>query len=292
MAFMAMNGWGMRDPGHAVEQRGPRYTVIRIVTNPEHDRKHHERSPAMGTARSWLAVDEPVPAVRRLRLNRPEKRNALSADLVEALIAALEQAEADGVAVIAIEGHGPNLSAGFDFSDLDQMTDADLLVRFVRLEMLFQRLLSASAVTVGFAHGKNFGAGVDLLGACRHRIATEDASFRMPGLQFGVVLGTRRFAQTVGEHTAYRILEASESMNAAYAHRIGFVTQVAAPEDWPGVLDCMAARSRVLCHDARTALLGATLLTSADADLADLVRSVAAPGLKDRIRRYLDAQSR
>ncbi len=246
----------------------------------------------MKMACPWLAVDEPSSGIRRFRLNRPEKRNALSDDLVEALMLGVAEAEADHVSVIVLEGGGPNFSAGFDFSGLDQMTDADLVLRFVRLEMLFQRLQSASAVTVGFAHGHNFGAGVDLFGVCRHRIASVDARFRMPGLQFGVVLGTRRFAHIVGDHTAYRILESSETFDATQAHAMGFVTELASLEAWPDVCTRLAQRARVLDHSARAALVNATLAGSADNDLADLVRSVAAPGLKARIRAYLDAQAR
>ena len=120
--------------------------------------------------------------------------NALSAGLVEALIAAVDQAQAEQARAIVFQGEGRNFSAGFDFGDWESHSEGDLLLRFVRIEMLLQRVAATPCLTVALAHGRNFGAGVDLFGACKWRLATPDASFRMPGLKFGLVLGTRRFA--------------------------------------------------------------------------------------------------
>ncbi|MCR2153265.1 hypothetical protein NSX49_23710, partial [Salmonella enterica] len=76
--------------------------------------------------------------------------------------------------------------------ELDAQSEGDLLLRFVRIETLLQRVAASPCLTVGLAHGRNFGAGVDLFGACKWRVSAPDASFRMPGLKFGLVLGTRR----------------------------------------------------------------------------------------------------
>ena len=136
-------------------------------------------------------------ALHLLTLARPDKMNALSAGLVEALIAAVDQAQAEQARAIVFQGEGRNFSAGFDFGDWESHSEGDLLLRFVRIEMLLQRVAATPCLTVALAHGRNFGAGVDLFGACKWRLATPDASFRMPGLKFGLVLGTRRFAALV-----------------------------------------------------------------------------------------------
>jgi enoyl-CoA hydratase/carnithine racemase len=225
-----------------------------------------------------------------LVLDRAAKANALSASLVEALIAAVGEAEAAGVQVLALRGEGRNFSAGFDFGGYEEQTEDDLVRRFVRIETLLQALARSRCLTVGFAHGRNFGAGVDLFGACRWRVAAPGATFRMPGLAFGLVLGTRRFAAIVGRERAREILEGLVTFDVARAREIGFVTRVGAEDAWGAVLDEAVATARLLPAASR-ALLYSILDGDTDAaDMADLVRSASAPGLKERIRAYLAAR--
>src|SRR5690606_32673848 len=139
-------------------------------------------------------------------LNRPEKRNALSQALVEALIEGVESAHAQDVPLLVFRGAGKNFSAGFDFTGYEDQSEGDLVLRMVRIETLLQLVSGSPALTVGLAHGKNFGAGVDLFATCKLRYCTPDASFRMPGLKFGLVLGTRRFRHIVGPDHALSIL--------------------------------------------------------------------------------------
>lgn len=221
-----------------------------------------------------------------LTLNRPEKRNALSAELVEDLIAAIDAAHAQGVEVIVLRGEGKNLSAGFDFSGWDHASEGDLVLRFLRIEMLLDKLARSPAVTIACAHGRNFGAGVDLFGACKRRIAEADASFRMPGLNFGLVLGTRRFAACVGRDAAREIQSSTRTFDASQAQQLGFVTQTTPSADWPELIEAECART----PDPTRALLHGALDDNdndSDRDLAQLARSAATPGLKSRIAAYL-----
>src|SRR3546814_4533056 len=59
-------------------------------------------------------------------LNRPEKRNALSSELIEALIQGVDEAHAQSVALLVFQGAGKNFSAGFDFTDYESQSDGDL----------------------------------------------------------------------------------------------------------------------------------------------------------------------
>lgn len=224
-------------------------------------------------------------------LNVPERRNALSAELVDALQAGLDAAHRENAQVLVLRGAGRNFSAGFDFTDVQQHSEGDLLLRFVRIEQLLQNLAASPCLTLGLAHGKNFGAGVDLLAACKLRIASEDASFRMPGLKFGLVLGTRRFADLVGAETARRVLEETAVFNAQQALTMGFVHRLCERTAWPEESVAALARAQSLDDGTRSTMYrvldpgrqhGRT-----DADLAELVRSAVRPGLKERIARYL-----
>ncbi|WP_137925063.1 enoyl-CoA hydratase/isomerase family protein [Cupriavidus sp. 2SB] len=229
--------------------------------------------------------------VCHIRLNRPDKMNALSSDLVEALLVAVDAAERRRCTVIALQGEGRNFSAGFDFGSVEAQSEGDLLLRFVRLETLLHKLASASALTIAFAHGKNFGAGVDLFGACHRRISTADATFRMPGLKFGLVLNTRRFSKVVGADAAREILGKTRPFAADEGHRLGFVTSIAARETWPEHVRAAIEDAKSLPASARKLLHDAISNERADQDLATLVRSASIPGLKDRIAAYLNPQA-
>jgi enoyl-CoA hydratase/carnithine racemase len=220
-------------------------------------------------------------------LQRADKRNALSAELVEQLLAGVAQAHAAHAQVLVFRGEGRNFSAGFDFSDLEQHSDGDLLLRFVRIETLLQAVAASRCLTVGLAHGKNFGAGVDLFAVCRRRIAAADATFRMPGLKFGLVLGTRRFSQIVGPDRAARIQEQAATFDAEQALEMGFVHEIQAPERWHDTVAQAQSDAKALDDDGRAALYRALSSPQAEADMAALVLSASRPGLRERVRRYL-----
>jgi len=226
---------------------------------------------------------------RTVWLNRPEKMNALSAGLVEALIDAVDAAHADGMQALVFRGEGRNLSAGFDFGDVDTQSEGDLVLRFVRIETLLQKIAASPCLTVGLAHGRNFGAGVDLFAACKLRCATPDSSFRMPGLKFGLVLGTRRFGAIVGREKAREILEQARAFPAEEARNIGFVHRLADIAQWPEVTEEAARTAGALDDATRARLYLALDSLQSDADMADLVRSAAEPGLKARVAAYLKA---
>jgi enoyl-CoA hydratase/carnithine racemase len=220
-------------------------------------------------------------------LSRADKRNALSAELVERLIDGVQDAHANKARLLVFRGEGRNFSAGFDFGDVDTQSEGDLLLRFVRIEQLLQLVSGSPALTLGLAHGRNFGAGVDLFASCRRRVAAADASFRMPGLKFGLVLGTRRLGDIVGRERAAALQQETATFSAQDALGMGFIQQIAEPAEWGTLIAAAQATAEALSDDARAALYGALSHAQADTDLATLVRSAAQPGLKARIAAYL-----
>jgi enoyl-CoA hydratase len=226
-----------------------------------------------------------------LTLDRPDKLNALSASLVEALLQEVEGAAAGGVRLLVLRGSGKCFSAGFDMGGLESQSEGDLLLRFVRIEQLLQAVRHAPFDTMALAHGRNFGAGVDLIAACARRIAAPGTTFRMPGLRFGLVLGSRLFAQRVGGERARSVLQASETFDAEQAQAWGFTTAVAGQDAWPAQVDAAAQAAAALSPEASAALYRVTGADTREADLAELVRSASRPGIKARIAAYL-AESR
>jgi len=244
----------------------------------------------MTASQSSLVRIEPQAQKWTFVLNRPDKRNALNAEMVEALLAGLEQARAAQQPMLVFRGEGKSFCAGFDFSDVDQQSEGDLLWRFVRIEQLLQQIYHWPALTVGLAQGKNFGAGVDLWLACQHRLAAADAAFRMPGLKFGLLLGTRRLGHLIGSDRARRIQEVAATIEATQAQSLGLITQLMAVDQWPAAIDDLSELSMGLDQATRASLNAALSPNTNDEDLADLVRSVTRPGLKARIAKYRASQ--
>jgi enoyl-CoA hydratase/carnithine racemase len=217
--------------------------------------------------------------------------NAVNAAVIEELIDGLIAARDRGSDLVVFAGEGRAFSAGFDLNGLDQQSDADLLYRFVRVEQFLQMICQLPMTSVALVHGRCFGAAADVVASCRKRISTPDASFRMPGLKFGIVLGTRRLARLIGDDAAFDLLETSRIFNADDALELGFLTDIQPAEDWASQIEKLAIDAGNLDGDAKTALLAATLDDSGlDNDLAALVRSAAKPGLADRMRAFVATQ--
>ena len=223
--------------------------------------------------------------VATLTLARPERGNALGPDLVEALLDALQVACADAtVHTLLLRSEGRHFCTGLDLSDLDRCSDGDLLQRLVRIETLLAALWHAPLRTVALAQGRAWGAGADLFAACEHRLASEGTTFRFPGAQFGIVLGTRRLAERVGADRARAMTTGGGEWRAAEAQAAGLVQAVVVDGD-AGALGVACAAPMV---DAATAqaLREATRSDHRDADLAALVRSASTPGLVARVAAY------
>jgi enoyl-CoA hydratase/carnithine racemase len=221
-----------------------------------------------------------------LWLDRPERGNALGPDLVEALEREFGQAVATGARLIVLRGSGRHFCTGLDLSDLDAISDGDLALRVIRIEILLQAIHAAPVTTLAVGNGRIFGAGADLFAVCDHRIATEEARFSFPGPAFGLVLGTGRLAGLVGDCTARALLLKGKVLDARTALSIGLATEVLPPESVAAALE--AARHDATRLDAETVAMLHRRTRRADdaADLAALARSVARPGLKERVQRY------
>jgi enoyl-CoA hydratase/carnithine racemase len=230
--------------------------------------------------------------VTRLTLNRQGKANALSGSLVEALLNAVEYAYTDGTRLLILDGAGDHFCSGFDFTGYHDQSEGELALRFLRIETLLQQIFHAPFETLALAHGSAFGAGADLVATCGVRVAAPGTKFRMPGLRFGVVLGTRRLAFRIGADRARAILSASRPFGADEALRMQFITQIAPPADWPQVTKALDESSALLSPVAAAALRQQTITDTRSDDMAVLALSVSRPGLKERIRRYRESTSK
>ncbi len=219
-----------------------------------------------------------------LTLNRGSKANSLTPTLVEDLITALDQP--DNVRMAVIRGEGKHFCAGFDLSDISELSDGDLLWRFVRIELLLQKIYHSPFPIVALGHGQIVGAGADLFVACWHRVAAPCAKLKMPGWNFELALGTGRLAALIGQDAARDMLIDTRSISAEQAREIGLASDLIEKEGWEDLVTTLAARARALPTEATTNMLALTGSKNAELDLAALVRSAARPGLKARVEKY------
>lgn len=238
------------------------------------------------TAGTGLSLQEHDGTVTVL-LSRPGRGNALDPGLVDALSEALAALHArTDLHTLVLRGEGPHFCTGFDLSDFASLSDGDLLLRFVRIELLLDTLYRSPLRTIAVAQGRAWGAGADLFCACDRRACVAGATFRFPGARFGLVLGTRRLAERIGDGTAREVVVNGGELTAEGARAAGLVTDLVA-----GDADRWAADAPPPAVDRATqgALHAATrgpAAVLADTDLATLVRSAARRGLRERIASY------
>jgi enoyl-CoA hydratase/carnithine racemase len=185
-----------------------------------------------------------------------------------------------------IRGEGKHFCAGFDLSDISELSDGDLLWRFVRIELLLQKIYHSPFPIVALGHGQIVGAGADLFVACWHRVAAPCVKLKMPGWNFELALGSGRLAALIGQDAARDMLIDTRSISAEQAREIGLASDLIEKEGWEDLVTTLAARARTLPTEATTNMLALTGSKSAELDLAALVRSAARPGLKARVEKY------
>lgn len=235
---------------------------------------------------SLLLLERDGP-VKRIRLNRPEKRNALSLDLAVALLHEVQQSHGDGTRLLVLRGEGAGFCAGFDLSAFPDCSEADLLLHFVRIEQLLQAVAHAPFDTLACVHGSTIGAGADLALACRHRVGAADTKMMFPGARFGLVLGSRRLAECVGPDQAQHLIGGQKRLDAKEAAELGLLQQITAAAQWPACEAEILAHALATPADTRAAVLHATRRDTRAQDMHDLVQSAAHPDIKQRLAAYL-----
>ncbi|MDP3560074.1 MAG: enoyl-CoA hydratase-related protein [Legionellaceae bacterium] len=169
-----------------------------------------------------------------LTLNRPEKRNALSAELLEALSQAFTEAEAQAnVKGILLIGAGSAFCAGADIRQLLDLTTEEGYIFACEGQRVFSLLESLSKPSIAAIHGFAFGGGCELAMAATLRIATADALFGQPEVKLGVIPGyggTQRLARLVGKGRALDACLTGRTLSAETALAWGLVTELAPVE--------------------------------------------------------------
>jgi enoyl-CoA hydratase len=194
-------------------------------------------------------ADEPVLLTEttgwgvRLTLNRPSKLNALSAELIDALEAAVAAAAADDrVRVIAIAGAGRAFCAGYDLSEAAPPTAwawRDVLARDVAATLA---VWSCPKPVIAQVHGYALAGGLELAMACDLIIAADDAQLGEPEIRFGSAPVTLLMPFLIGQKKTRELLMTGDLIDAAEGHRIGLVNRVVPRDRLEDEVDDLADR--------------------------------------------------
>jgi len=167
-------------------------------------------------------------------MNRPAKKNAFDEGLISALAEAFDTlAGAEGVRVVFVRGAGGTFSAG---ADLDWMraavdrTESDNRADAMQLAKMLKALRDLPALTVALVEGGAFGGGAGLAAACDMAIATADAKFSFSEVKLGLVPATISpyVVEAIGPRAARALFATARIFDAAYAERIGLVSETVA----------------------------------------------------------------
>jgi enoyl-CoA hydratase/carnithine racemase len=202
-----------------------------------------------------LLVTADSPAAR-IVLNRPEKRNALSLELMEEMIAALRELSAQDTArAIVIEGAGPAFSAGHDLSEMIDRDKALLAQLFDRCTVMMQTIHQLPKPVIAKVHGIATAAGCQLVAACDLAVAAEGTRFATPGVKIGLFCSTPMVpvSRAVGRKRAMQMLLTGEPIDAATALDWGLVNRVVPREELePAVLELVQGIARSSAYTVAT----------------------------------------
>src|ERR671918_1420413 len=181
-----------------------------------------------------LLLTEDRGGVRHLILNRPDKRNALSGDLIRELGAGIEAAAADDeVRVVVLRGEGAMFSSGMDLNDLRDLSADPSRLRDYRRPILswWNLLEEMPKPTICQIHGAALGGAFELALACDFRTMAEDAVAGIMEVRIGLlpdVGGCSRLPAIVGLGNAKELIMTGKVIDGREAHRIGFANRIAA----------------------------------------------------------------
>src|SRR5213592_3126913 len=174
-------------------------------------------------------------ALATITLNRPEKRNAISFELIDDLLRALDEGSKSPALVLILTGAGKAFCSGMDLENLKaligrspelSLEDSRTMVR------LFRTIYEFPKVTIAAVNGAAIAGGTGLANLCDFTLAVPEAKFGYTEVRIGFVpaIVSSFLVLQVGHKIARDLLLTGRLFDAAEAHRFGLVNEVVAPE--------------------------------------------------------------
>jgi enoyl-CoA hydratase len=188
----------------------------------------------------------PTPWGVRLTLNRPAKLNALSGDLVRALVAAIDDATADpDIRVVVIAGAGRAFSAGYD---LTEEADGEIAGPVAWRELLAAdvaatlRVLDCPKPVIAQIHGYALAGGLELAMACDLIVAAQGTMLGEPEIRYGSAPVALLMPYLIGQKKTRELLMTGDLIDAVEAERIGLINRVVPADRLAAEVDALADR--------------------------------------------------
>jgi enoyl-CoA hydratase/carnithine racemase len=178
-----------------------------------------------------ILIEEPEPYICRLVLNRPEKYNALSVEMLRALHDALSRVAAEGRArVVVLAAAGKAFCAGHDLRELRAGAEEDVAAIFRQCSEVMLTIARIPQPVIARVHGTATAAGCQLVAACDLAVAAENARFAVSGVNLGLFCSTPMVAlsRNLPRKQALELLLTGSFVDAATARHYGLVNQVVA----------------------------------------------------------------
>lgn len=172
--------------------------------------------------------------VATITLARPEKYNAIGAQMVREFGAALDAAEGSGARALVLTGAGERaFCSGVDLKERRAMTADEKWAHNRAINAFTNRLARSQVPTVAAINGLAFGGGFELTLACDFRVAVEEATFALPEVALGIVPGaggTQRLPRLIGPSKAKELILTARRVDAREAYRLGILNEVVPAE--------------------------------------------------------------
>lgn len=202
-------------------------------------------------------------AIATIRLNRPDKLNAVDHEMLDMLDAEVNRLHQDeSVRVVVLEGSGERaFCVGADLNHIATFAPADIRKWVNDGNRVLSRLANLPVPVIAAVHGYAVGGGLEFTLACDLRIASEDASFGLPEITHGWFPGwggTHRLLNVIGEAKAKEMVLLGERIDAPTAQDLGLVNRVVPRENLADevqqIAESLAQKSPVAVRAAKAAL--------------------------------------
>ena len=186
----------------------------------------------MGYTTIQLAIDS---GVATITLNRPEKRNAISYELIADLLAAMTEIAGSPALILILTGAGKAFCSGMDLENLKALTGRfpdQSLKDSEKMARLFRSLYDFPKPTIAAVNGAAIAGGCGLATLCDFTVAVPEAKFGYTEVRIGFVpaIVSTFLLRQIGEKHARDLLLTGRIIDAHEAHRMGLINEVVAPE--------------------------------------------------------------
>jgi methylglutaconyl-CoA hydratase len=179
-----------------------------------------------------VLVEKQTPQIRTIVLHRPERRNALTLDLLNELSAAVKvAADQPEERVLILRGAGAAFCTGLDLKEAADQTKAHAIAELVASTLI--ALSQTRLITIAAVHGAAVAGGAGIMSACDFVVAAEGTKIGYPEVRRGLVAGLVMtfLRRQVGERNMRELLLSSELIDAERAKEIGLINRVVAGDN-------------------------------------------------------------